>query len=79
MTRLLLFSRDVNLQQFLGRAITEFAVRVKSNKSRLINLAHHEEVDVVLLDFDEHYFAVEEQVAVLDSIRDCGCENVVNV
>lgn len=79
MTRLLLFSRDVNLQQFLGRAITEFTVRVKSNKSRLINLAHHEEVDVVLLDFDEHYFAVEEQVAVLDAIRDCGCENVVNV
>jgi len=33
MTRLLLFSRDVNLQQFLGPAITEITVLVESNVS----------------------------------------------
>jgi len=71
MTRLLLFSRDVNLQRSLGAAITEFTVLVESNKARLIRVAHHEEVDVMLLDLDAHYFTVEEQVAVLGAIQDC--------
>jgi DNA-binding NtrC family response regulator len=71
MTQLLLFSRDVNLQRSLGPAITEFTVLVESNKSRLIHLAHHEKVDVVLLDLDAHYFTVEEQFAVLGAVRNC--------
>jgi DNA-binding NtrC family response regulator len=75
MTRLLLFSRDVNLQRSLGSA--EFAVLVESNKSRLIHLAHHEEVSVVLLDLDTNYFTVSEQDAVLDAIRDCGIPAIV--
>ena len=54
MTRLLLFSRDVNLQRGLGSAITEITVLVESNKSRLL---------------DAHYFTVEEQVTMLGAIR----------
>jgi len=77
MTRLLLFSRDVNLQQFLGPAITEITVLVESNKSRLIQIAHHEEVDVALLDLDAHYFTVEEQVTVLGAIRNCGTPLII--
>ena len=71
MIRLLLFSRDVNLQRFLGPAITEFTVLVESDKSRLIQRAHHEEADVLLLDLDARYFTVEEQITVFGSIRDC--------
>jgi DNA-binding NtrC family response regulator len=77
MTRLLLFSRDVNLQRFLGSAVTEFTVLVESSKSKLIDLAHHEEVDVVLLDLNARYFTVEEQVAVLDAIRDAGIPAII--
>jgi len=77
MTHLLLFSRDVNLQRSLGQANTEFTVLVESNKSRLIHLAHHEEVDVVLLDLDTKYFTISEQDAVLDAIRDCGIPAIV--
>src|SRR6476660_9202721 len=75
MTRLLLFSRDTNLQRSLGSAA--FSVLVESNKSRLIHLAHHEEVDDVLLDLDTNYFTISEQDAVLDAIRDCGKPAIV--
>ena len=71
MTQLLLFSRDVNLQRSLGPAIPEFTVLVESNKSRLIDIAHSEKVDVVLLDLDAHHFTFEERVTVLGAIRDC--------
>ena len=71
MTQLLLFSRDVNLQRSLGPAIPEFTVLVESNKSRLIDRAHSEKVDVVLLDLDAHHFTFEEQLTVLGAIRNC--------
>src|SRR5438876_803803 len=71
MTRLLLFSRDISLQRFLGPAIAEFTVVVESNMSRLIQTAHYEEADVLLLDLDARYFTVEEQIRVLGAIRDC--------
>src|ERR1041385_441069 len=77
MTRLLLFSRDGNLQRLLGPAMTEFTVLKESNKSRLIHLAHHQEVDVLLLDLNARYFTLDEQAAVLGGIRDCSIPVII--
>jgi DNA-binding NtrC family response regulator len=77
MTRLLLFSRDGNLQRLLGPAMTEFTVLKESNKSRLIHLAHHQEVDVLLLDLNARYFTLDEQAGVLGRIRDCSIPVII--
>ena len=78
MIRLVLLSGDPKLQRLLTPALgPDFNVLVESHPARLKQLVADEQVDVLILDLDDDYCSIPEQLTFFDEIRDSRVPVVV--
>lgn len=71
MIRLVLFSGDPKLQRLLAPALgPDYSVLVESNPSKLKQFVADGHVDVLILDVDNNYSSLQQQVAFFDEVRD---------
>ena len=78
MIRLVLFSGDPKLQRLLAPALgPDYSVLVESNPSKLKQFVADGHVDVLILDVDNNYSSLQQQVAFFDEVRDSRVPVVV--
>jgi len=78
MIRLVLFSGDPKLQRLLAPALgPDYSVLVESNPSKLKQFVADGHVDVLILDVDNNYSSLEQQVAFFDEVRESRVPVVV--
>src|SRR5580698_9361766 len=78
MTRLLLYSQDVNLQFLLAPTLgSEFSVFLERRMDRIREIISQGSCDVLIVDLDSSSYPMQQQLGFFDEIRDFGVPVVV--
>ena len=76
--RLVLHSPDPRLQPLLVSALRpEFSVQLETDRERIKSMVRQREAEVLVVDFDSNYSALEDQLAFYTEIGDTGVPIVV--
>src|SRR5947207_15248192 len=76
--RLVLHSPDPRLQPLLVSALRpEFSVQLETDRERIKSMVRQREAEVLVVDFDSNYSALEDQLAFYTDIGDTGLAIVV--
>ncbi len=68
--RVVIFSRQSTLQQLLGATLdADISVRVESDGGRILGLIAQRRADVVIIDLDSRFAALETQLAFIAKLK----------